>query len=83
MKMVQMDRLDFSDHFSHINYFHWSYRLFSMTSLSLNTFLEFPGLFLIQKILIASTPRHSDVSRVNWAGPVKPDQWGPLVSDWG
>ena len=30
---------------------------------------------------MASAPRHGDVSRVNWAPQVKPDQWGPLVSD--
>ena len=30
---------------------------------------------------MASAPRHCDVSRVNWASQVKPDQWGPLVSD--
>ena len=32
---------------------------------------------------MASAPRHCDVSRVNWAPQVKPDQWGPLVSDSG
>ena len=30
MKPVQMDRMDFSDHFSYINLFILSYRLFSM-----------------------------------------------------
>ena len=30
---------------------------------------------------MTSAPRHCDVSRVNWAPQVKPDQWGPLVSD--
>ena len=32
---------------------------------------------------MASAPRHGDVSRVNWVPQVKPDQWGPLVSDPG
>ena len=27
--------------------------------------------------------RHCDVSRVNWAPQVKPDVWGPHVSDTG
>ena len=30
---------------------------------------------------MASARRHCDVSRVNWAPQVKPDQRGPLVSD--
>ena len=51
MKTVQMDRLDFSDHFSYIIYLIWIYRLISMNFWSLNHFLEFPGLFLIQKIV--------------------------------
>ena len=34
-------------------------------------------------MIMASAPRHSDVSRVNWAGSVKPDVWGPHVSDTG
>ena len=32
---------------------------------------------------MASAPRHDDVSRVNWALQVKPDVWGPHVSDTG
>ena len=34
-------------------------------------------------MIMASAPRHSDVSRVNWAPQVKPDMWGPHVSDTG
>ena len=49
MKMVQMDRLDFSDHFSYINYFIWSYGWISMNFRSFRHFLEFSELnyFLI------------------------------------
>ena len=50
MRMVQMDRLDFSDH-SYIIYFIWSYRLFSMIFRSLGYFLDFPELVLIQKMI--------------------------------
>ena len=32
---------------------------------------------------MASAPRHGDVCRVNWAPQVKPDVWGPHVSDTG
>ena len=34
-------------------------------------------------MIMASAPRHSDVSRVNWAPQVKSDVWGPHVSDTG
>ena len=34
-----------------------------------------------QKTLIASALGHADISKSTGAGPVKPDQWGPLVSD--
>ena len=45
MKPLQMDRLNFSDNFSYINYFIWSYGWISMIFRSLNCFLEFPRLF--------------------------------------
>ena len=44
MKIVQMDRLNFSDNFSYINYFNLSYGWISMIFWSLNHFLEFPDL---------------------------------------
>ena len=49
MKMVQMDRLDFSDHFSYINYFIWSYGWISMIFRSLGNFLDFLNYFKSRK----------------------------------
>ena len=48
--MVQMDRLDFSDNFSYINYFIWSYRLISMNFRSFSYFLEFSDISKIEII---------------------------------
>ena len=42
MKPLQMDRLNFSDHFSYINLYIWSYGWFSMIFRSFNYFLEIP-----------------------------------------
>ena len=42
MKPLQMDRLNFSDHFSYINLCIWSYGWFSMIFRSFNYFLEIP-----------------------------------------
>ena len=42
MKPLQMDRLNFSDHFSYINLCIWSYGWFSMIFRSFGYFLEFP-----------------------------------------
>ena len=42
MKPLQMDRLNFSDHFSYINLCIWSYGWFSMIFRSFDYFLEFP-----------------------------------------
>ena len=42
MKSFQMDRLNFSDNFSYINYFIWSYGWISMFFRSFKHFLEFP-----------------------------------------
>ena len=42
MKSLQIDRLNFSDNSSYINYFIWSYGWISMNFWSLNYFLEFP-----------------------------------------
>ena len=50
MKMVQMDRFDFSDNFSYINYLIWSYGLFSMIFRSLGHFLEFSDISKIEII---------------------------------
>ena len=44
MQMTYSDSLYFSDQFSYINYFHPSYRLFSMIFQSFN-FLDFLVLF--------------------------------------
>ena len=66
MKLVQMDRLNFSDNFSYINYFIWSYRLISMNFWSFKHFLEFSDLLLNKKIpanvFMTSAVCHSDVS---------------------
>ena len=64
MKPVQMDRMDFSDHFSYINLFILSYRLFSMVFLK---FVIFSGISCIRiipviKLLITSAVCHDDVS---------------------
>ena len=42
MKPLQMDRLNFSDNFSYINYFIWSYGWISMIFRSFKHFLEYP-----------------------------------------
>ena len=72
MKPLQMDILDFSDHFSYITYFIWSYRLISMIFQSFGYFLEFPNhleLEIIQEndyiAIIASCRRQ----QINRAGP--------------
>ena len=44
MKPLHMDRLNFSDNFSYINYFNLSYGWISMNFWSLYHFLEFPDL---------------------------------------
>ena len=49
--------------------------LFSEINKSFMIYLKF------QKTLIASALGHADISKSTGAGPVKPDQWGPLVSD--
>ena len=36
-----------------------------------------------QKMFTASATHHTDLSRSTGVVQVKPDQWGPLVSDWG
>ena len=41
MRLTYLDSLHFSDHFSYINYFHPSYRLFSMIFQSFLHFLKF------------------------------------------
>ena len=75
-----MDSLHFSDDFSYIIYFILSYGLISMNFRSFNYFVEFSELLKIQKSITASAWRHRGVSR---ADQVKPDVWGPHVSDTG
>ena len=48
---------------------------------SFGHFLEFSNYFKSRKSITASALRLGDVSRVNRPVQVKPDQWGPLVSD--
>ena len=50
MKMVQMDFLNFSDNFSYIIYFIWSYGWISMIFRSLYYFLEFSDISKIEII---------------------------------
>ena len=86
MKMVQMDSLNFFDNFSYINYLIWSYGWISMIFRSFSYFLKLINhfrIYLNSRTNTASAWRNSDVSRVKGVDQVKPDQWGPLVSDWG
>ena len=59
MKIVQMDRLDFSDHFSYINLFILSYRLFSMIFLK---FVIISGISNIRITPVKALLRQPDVS---------------------
>ena len=47
---------------------------------SFNYFLEFPDLFLNQKVTYCVSTLSCLRQQVNSADQVKPDQWGPLVS---
>ena len=69
MKIVQMDRLDFSDHFSYIIYLIWSYGWFSMIFRSFNYFLKFSELYLIQKMSYGVSTTSLWRQQVNWPGP--------------
>ena len=84
MKTVQMDRLDFSDHFSYIICLIWSYRIKVMNFLK---FKLYSGISYIRLNPENQLLRQPDVS-VTSAGQlrlaeVKPDVWGPHVSDRG
>ena len=48
---------------------------------SFGHFLEFSNYFKSRKSITATALHLGDVSRVNRLVQVKPDQWGPLVSD--
>ena len=49
---------------------------------SLNCFLEFPDKKnKSRNYIIASALRHADLSRSTGLTRVKPDQWGPLLSE--
>ena len=77
------DSLEFYDLFSYINYFIWSYGLFSMIFRSFGHFLEFLNYLKYRNYL----PRQHDFSIAS-AGQrgtvqVKPNMWGPHVGSTG
>ena len=69
MKMVQMDRLDFSDQFSYINYFILSYGRIYMNFRSFNCFLEFPGLIKTPENIYRVSMTIALRQQVNWVDP--------------
>ena len=54
-----------------------------MIFLSFEHFLEFLNYFKSRKLLTASALRHAGISRSMGLSRVKPDMWGPQVSDTG
>ena len=81
--MEQMERLDFSYHFSYINYFIWSYGLFSMIFRSLGNFLEFLNYLKYRNYLLRQHD-FSIASAGQWGTvQVKPNMWGPHVGSTG
>ena len=69
MKIVQRDSLNFSDNFSYIIYFIWSYDWISMIFRSLGNFLEFSELFKIQKIIYCVSIVSCWPQQVNYGWP--------------
>ena len=80
IKPLQMDRLNFSDHFSYINLCFGAMVDFLWFLEVLTILWNFPNKVKSRKCITASALCHADLSRSKVPAQVKPDWWAPSVS---